>query len=350
LALLALNIRPNDKVIIPGLTWVACATSVLSVGAIPVLVDIDRGDLCLSLEETEKHLRNGCRAIMLVHLYNSSAQISSFASLAKKYHVPLIEDCAQSIGTKVNGKNVGNFGDIACYSFHQSKELASGEGGAVTTNNKELFDKIELMRSDGMIYSNPDNKYYGNIIGHNMNLSEIHAAILCGQIEEFEKNQTIKEDNASYLKEILSTEGFFTKKQNVADSKTSYFKFVIRIERNRFSSVSLDVVAKALTLELNALVKPIYTPLNHNTLYQPKSYPRICNANYSDIDPASFVLPNAVWSTIRNITLHHNVLLGNKTDLDAILIALLKLEKKADNLSKYTIEAEKAKRVTKFNF
>jgi dTDP-4-amino-4,6-dideoxygalactose transaminase len=349
LALLALDIKPNDKVIVPGLTWVACATSVLSVGAIPVLVDIAPDDLCLSLAETEKQLKNGCRAIMLVHLYNSSAQISNFVSLAKKYNVPLIEDCAQSIGTKVKGKNIGTFGDVACFSFHQSKELAAGEGGAIITNNKELFDKIELLRSDGMLFSNHDNKYYGNTIGHNMSLSEIHSAILCGQIEEFKKNQLIKESNGNYLKEILAKKGFYTKKQNSNDTKTSYFKFIIKLDLERFTFVTSNVIAKALSFELNTLVSPIYAPLNNNKLYQPKKYPAICFGSYYIVDPSTYKLPNAALASKTYISLHHNVLLSGKDALDGVLTALLKLEKNSNKLLKYKMKLERARRITNFN-
>ena len=349
LALLALNIKPEDKVIVPGLTWVACASSVLSIGAIPVLVDIDPNDLCLSLEETEKYLKNGCSAIMLVHLYNSSAQVKDFSRLAKKYNVPLIEDCAQSIGTKIEGKNVGNFGDVACFSFHQSKELIAGEGGAVITNNKDLFNKIELLRSDGTIFSTPYNKYYGNILGHNMTLSEIHSAILCGQIEEFEKNQTIKEENANYLKEILANDGFYTKKQNIKDTKTSYFKFIIKIDVDGFGSVPINVIAKALSFELKTLVNPIYTPLNNNILYQPKTYPVVCPENYSIINPSSYKLPNATWSSKRYISIHHNILLSSKNDLSSILMALLKVKNNINKLLKYSMKVERTKRITNFN-
>lgn len=145
LALLALGIRKGDKVLVTALTWVSCATAILSVGAIPIFIDIDKSNLCMDIAKTKYALKKykKCKAILLVHAYCSIAPIEEFIKLTKKYKVHLIEDCSQSHGAKYKNQLCGSFGVCGIFSMQSSKVLSSGEGGAIIFQKQKYYTKAQ---------------------------------------------------------------------------------------------------------------------------------------------------------------------------------------------------------------
>ncbi len=152
-AMQALGVSPGDEVLVPGLTWVACASSVIYLGGIPVLVDVDPGTLCMSLAAAEAALTPRTKGIMLVHLHCRVADAPAFQHLARRRGLFLLEDCSQAHGAEWDGKKVGSFGDIGVFSMHQSKVLTCGEGGAAITSDPKLFETMQEYRADGRRYS-----------------------------------------------------------------------------------------------------------------------------------------------------------------------------------------------------
>src|SRR3990167_4233221 len=151
LALLALGVGPGNEVLVPGLTWVACASVVTFLGATPILIDVDLQSLTMSLPQAKQAITERTKAIMLVHLFGSVGDLDGFISLSKEKNIPIIEDCAQAHGAEWKRKPVGTWGAIGCFSMQQSKLLTSGEGAAVITNELKLENLIEQQRSDGRI-------------------------------------------------------------------------------------------------------------------------------------------------------------------------------------------------------
>ncbi len=176
MALMALDIGPGDEVITTPYSFFATVGSIYRVGATPVFVDICDTSYNIDTQRIEEKITSKTKAIMPVHLFGQSAKMDKIIELGKKYNIPVIEDAAQAIGSTYEGKQVGNIGDIGCFSFFPSKNLGCfGDGGMVTTNSEELFHKLSSIRNHGQ---NPAVKYQHQYVGGNFRIDTLQAAIL----------------------------------------------------------------------------------------------------------------------------------------------------------------------------
>ena len=149
MALEACGIGVGDEVILPGLTWQATAATIVDVNATPILVDVCEDTWCIDPKEIEKAITPRTKAIIPVHLYGSFADMDEVMRIAKEHNLFVIEDCAHKHGGEWNGKKAGSIGDIGSFSYQLSKHLTAGEGGTVTTNNFELYEKLDALRNCG---------------------------------------------------------------------------------------------------------------------------------------------------------------------------------------------------------
>jgi 8-amino-3,8-dideoxy-alpha-D-manno-octulosonate transaminase len=203
-ALACLGVGYGDEVIMPAFTFVASFEAVLSVGAVPVLVDIDES-LTLDPSAVEKAITPNTKCIMPVHMCGSMANLDALLAIAKNHGIVLLEDACQSIGAKYKGKYVGTYGDAGTFSFDFVKTITCGEGGAVLSNNKEL-----QINADG--YTDHGHDHLGvdrgadlhPFIGYNYRISELHAAIGLAQIKKLDAFLTIQRKNHEILKAALS--------------------------------------------------------------------------------------------------------------------------------------------------
>ena len=150
LSLKSLDIKKGDEVIVPNLTFVATANSVLATGATPVIVDIDEKTLNISSKSILKNLSKNTKAIIPVHFAGRSCDMKTILKIPKKHSVKIIEDCAHGIGTFFDKKHVGNFGDVGCFSFYPTKNITTVEGGMIITNNKKIANFVKLSRNHGI--------------------------------------------------------------------------------------------------------------------------------------------------------------------------------------------------------
>ncbi len=198
-ALYALNIRTGDEVLLPSFTFVATANAVVSVGAKPVFVDILKENYTMSPSDLEKKITKRSKAIIPVHLYGNVAYIDEISEIAKKHNLDIIEDAAQSMGSSYKGKQTGTFSEIGCFSLYAAKVMTSGEGGIVVTNNKKLWKKLLMIRNHGMIHG-----YDTRVLGLNLRLSELSAAIAKVQMKKLPKFLQKRQKNAKILTELLT--------------------------------------------------------------------------------------------------------------------------------------------------
>jgi dTDP-4-amino-4,6-dideoxygalactose transaminase len=175
LALRALRVGQGDKVITVANAGAYSTTAILAVGAMPVYVDVDADTLLLSIEHLPRLISDETRAIVVTHLYGQAAPVDEVLTLAAEYGIPVIEDCAQAHGAMLNGRRVGSFGVLGCFSFYPTKNLgALGDGGAITTNDVTLAKRVQMLRQYGW-----QNKYEITLKGgRNSRLDELQAAIL----------------------------------------------------------------------------------------------------------------------------------------------------------------------------
>ena len=202
LALVSLGIGDGDEVIIPNVTFAACANAVILAGAKPVLCEINPFSWCIEINEAEKLITKKTKAIMAVHLYGQVCDIHTLLDLCKDKNIFLIEDCAEAIGSSIKNKRVGTFGDIATFSFFGNKTISTGEGGMILFKKKEIQRKAKILRDHGM---NPAKRYWHNEVGFNYRLTNLQAALGVAQLERFhsilEKKLEIAKSYKRYLKE-----------------------------------------------------------------------------------------------------------------------------------------------------
>lgn len=346
LAFLALGIGPGDEVLVPGLTWVACASVVARLGAVPILVDIDQRTLTMSLESARKAISSRTKAIMLVHLYGSVGNLDGFIDLSQETNIPIIEDCAQAHGTEWKGKKVGTFGKIGCFSMQQSKLLTSGEGGAAITSNEQLASLMEQLRSDGRVFNkNPkigqlELVEVGEIQGSNMCLSEFQAAVLLGGLKKLEEENKIRADRAELLKSLLKTNGFQSFEFDKGVTFPTYYNFLIKCDLNEFNNSTIDALSRAISEELKANINPIYKPLNKHPLYCPTKQAFVKTEEKKKLlDPSRFSLPNADAARASYLTLHHSLLLDDEEGMQDVVDALNKLRENKEGLLRLAQES-----------
>jgi perosamine synthetase len=198
IALLALGIGPGDEVIVPSFTFAATANAVSLTGAKPVFVDINPMTYCLDWQKIEEAITLKTRAIQVVHLFGMPADMEKIAAIAKTRNLYLIEDAAQAHLAAINNKPVGSFGDAAIFSFYPTKNMTSGEGGMVVLNSEKTERTCRLLRNQGM-----EIRYQNEIIGFNLRMTEIHAAIGREQLRKLGRLTYQRQSNAEFFNQNL---------------------------------------------------------------------------------------------------------------------------------------------------
>jgi perosamine synthetase len=183
LALLALEIGPGDEVIVPTLSYVASASPILFCGATPVFVDIDPQTWNLDPAAVEAAITPRTKAIMVVHLYGTPADMTRLGDIAERHNIAIIEDAAECHGGTWDGKPIGSFGRVAAFSFYANKVITTGEGGMCVTSDAELDARMRLLRGQGMDLSR---QYWHPIVGYNYRMTNIQAAMGVAQLERIE--------------------------------------------------------------------------------------------------------------------------------------------------------------------
>lgn len=199
IAIAALDIGPGDEVIIPPFTFIATASSVIHNNAIPIFADIDNKSYTLDPESVKEKITDKTKAIMPVHLAGITADMESLLDIAKDNNIYIIEDACQSHGAKYRGKKVGSIGDLGTFSFYPSKNMTTGEGGLITTNDDNLAEQCRLIRHHG-----EPSWYVYNRLGWNYRMTEIQGAIGRVQLKKLDEYIEIRNNNANYLTEAVN--------------------------------------------------------------------------------------------------------------------------------------------------
>ncbi len=199
LALLALDVKTGDEVILPSFTYVATANAVTFTGAKPVFADSLRDTWQISPEDIKKKITQKTRAIIIVHLYGHPCEMDEIVDICKENNLFLIEDCAEAIGSEYKKQKVGNFGDISTFSFYGNKTITTGEGGMVISDNKNLIDMAYHYKNQAVTKK----QYWHDLVGYNYRMTNIQAAIGLAQLEQLEKNIIDKSKIASIYREAF---------------------------------------------------------------------------------------------------------------------------------------------------
>ncbi len=190
MAAILCNLKPGDEVIMPSFTFVSTANAVCLRGAVPVFVDIDEHTLNITSQTILPAITSKTKAIYVVHYAGVVCDMEPILSLAKQHNLYVVEDAAQALGSQYKGKKAGSFGDLAAFSFHETKNIISGEGGALTINNETMIERAEIIREKGtnrsQFFRGMVDKYSWVDVGSSYLPSELTAAFLCAQLEQEE--------------------------------------------------------------------------------------------------------------------------------------------------------------------
>jgi perosamine synthetase len=262
LALMTLGVRSGDEVIVPNLTFMAPWNAVLQLGAIPVPVEIKKDTMCIDENLIERKISKKTKAIIIVHLYGGSPDISKIKKIVNNNNLFLIEDCAEALGSYYKKKHVGLFGDIGTFSFYGNKTITTGEGGMLVLNKSSLYSKAVLIKNHGMSDSK---RYFHEVVGSNFRMTNIQAAIGLAQLERlrliFKKKNIINRLYYKELKKIKSVDLIEPKN----DYKNSYWLFTISL--NNKSDISRDDLMKKLLLK-GIETRRIFYPANEMPIYK----------------------------------------------------------------------------------
>jgi dTDP-4-amino-4,6-dideoxygalactose transaminase len=340
-ALEAVGVGHGDEVLVPGLVWVACASAVARVGGIPILVDVEEHTFCMSPAAAEAAITARTRAILLVHLYSSIADLDAFAALATGHDLALLEDCAQAHGAMWRDRHVGTFGAAGSFSFQNSKLLTAGEGGIVITSNPALYEAAQQLRSDGRRWAAqvaepgfPDLDEVGERQGHNHCMTEFQAAILHEALADLdEQNQRRLANVERFERQLAAVAGVSVVRQR--DERVTlptFYHLPLRIEREAFAGASIGRVGRAVAAEVGLFLEPVDVPLNAHALYQPSRYRRFSPARRRALDPNSFTLPSAAALSLSCFTVPHHAFLASEQHIDRLVEAIAHVQRHADTL------------------
>ncbi len=242
--LLSLGIGPGDEVIVPSFTFAATANTVALTGATPVFVDIDRKTFCIDPFQVEKAINPKTRAIQVVHLYGLPANMKDICEIATKYGLLIIEDAAQAHLASIGNSNVGTFGDAAAFSFYPTKNMTAGEGGMAVFKSDSAARNARLLRNQGM-----ETRYQNEIVGYNLRMTDIHAAIGRTQLKKIESWTEKRIANARFYSEEIPNEYLPTVPTGF---RHVFHQFTLRIPENRDGFI--DFLAK------NQIGSSVYYP------------------------------------------------------------------------------------------
>lgn len=281
LALMALGIGAEDEVIVPSFTYIATANAVRYTGAEVVFADSCPDTWQIDPIDIESKITEKTKAIIAVHLYGHPCDMDKIITIAKKYRLFVVEDCAEAIGSEYNNRKVGSFGDISVFSFFGNKTITCGEGGMVLTNNKTLFDRAVHIKGQGLA---SHREYWHDIIGYNYRMTNIAAAIGYAQLERIEEFLSKKISLAQNYKEQLQDLPLKFH-SSVGNVKHSYWMVSIKCEHIEDRD-KLRAFLKNNEIETRPTFYPIHTMPMYSEKYQ--CFPVAENLGWSGINLPSY--------------------------------------------------------------
>lgn len=256
-ALYALNIKHGDEVLLPSFTFVATANAVVSVGAKPVFVDILKDNYTMDPADLKRKVTKRSKAVIPVHMYGNVAYMDEITEIANRQGLDIIEDAAQSMGSTYKKRQTGTFSELGCFSLYAAKVMTSGEGGVVVTSNKNLRDKLLMIRNHGMIHG-----YDTRVLGLNLRLPEINAAIAKIQMKKLPAFLQKRQRNAKMLTELLSGLDLVLPRQR-KNEKVNWYLYTV-------ASRARDKILKALNSKGIGATVYYGTPVHKTPFYNKK--------------------------------------------------------------------------------
>ena len=332
-ALEAIGMRPGDEVIVPAYTFIATASSVVATGGIPVFADVQPDTYNIDPASIEAALTDRTRAIIAVHIAGRPADLDAILAIARQRDIRVIEDACQAHAAAWKGRKVGAIADLGTFSFQASKNLCAGEGGFITTNDRELSERAWSIHNCGR---SPQGAWYEHpLIGSNYRISEYHAALLLSQMRNLEEQTATRTRNADRLTSLLTEiEGIAPLESDERVTTHAYHLYIFRFQSEQFGGISRDRFIEALCAEgipCSSGYRPLYkeaafaarfqnAPIESSYFGGKPDYEKVCCPETERI-----CSEESVWLT-------QTMLLGPEKDMDDIAAAVRKIREHVHQL------------------
>ncbi len=264
IAVKSLSLKKNSEVIIPAFSIISTALCVIKLGLKPILVDCDINTWNANPENILRKINNKTSAIIITHIYGLPVNLSKILKIAKKKNIKIIEDAAELIGQKYKKRICGSFGDLSTFSFYANKHITTGEGGMIVTNNKNLFQKCKSLRNLSFSTSYYD-RYNHDDIGWNYRMTNLQAALGCGQLKNINKILKKKfEIGNKFYKELKKNKNIILQENKNSYSKNIYWVFGIVIKKQ--SKLNRNEIMKKLLMH-NIDTRPFFLSMNKQKIF-----------------------------------------------------------------------------------
>ncbi len=336
-ALHVLGVDAGDEVLVSPYTFIATYNSIFINKALPVFVDTNPETFLIDPEKIEARITDRTTAILPVHIYGLPVDMDKVNAVAKKYNLKVIEDACQAWLGEYKGKKLGTLGDLGCFSFQNSKNLPTGEGGAVVGNNDEIMDRCHSFHNCGRPYGSVPRTSDYPARGSNRRMQQIQALTLLSQMERIEKDADIRLENASYLdKKLKEIPGIKTYKMVTENARSAYHMYPFRFVSEEFGNVKREKFIEALRAE-GIPCSPGYGKQNKDGLIEEalnsRGYKRLFSENRLKQWREENELPGNDQLASEAVIFYQSILLGTQSDMDDIVNAVTKIYQNRDLIS-----------------
>ncbi len=323
LALIACGVKPGDEVIVPPYTFIATASIVLEANCVPVFVDILPETYNIDPKEVEKAITPKTKAIIPVHFAGQACDMDALMDIAKKHDLRIIEDTAHAHGGEYKGKKLGSIGDAGCFSFQSSKNLTSGEGGMIVTDDEALYDMMNSLRNVGRVKGGQWYEHHN--LGCNYRITQLQAALLASQLTRLEEQTRRRNENGLYLNSLLEKiHGIQPLSRGLGETLHTYHIYIFKYDKSEFNNLSKREFADMLAAEGVPSFMGYPEPLYKQPLFQEKNF--LCYAIPEEVDYTNVHCPETEKACYEDaVWIMQNTMLGTKEDMDLIAKAILKI-------------------------
>ncbi|MBC7228952.1 MAG: DegT/DnrJ/EryC1/StrS aminotransferase family protein [Actinobacteria bacterium] len=311
LSMLAIGIEPGDEVIVPTMTFGATANAVIHAGGKPVLVDCERDTMNIDLEDIRRKITPRTKAIVPVHFAGRPCDMDAIMAIAQEYRLKVVEDCAHAIETEYHGKKAGTFGDLGCFSFYVTKNIITGEGGMVITENEEYANRIKILALHGMTkdawkrFSDEGYKHYQYVYcGYKYNMTDIQASLGIHQLPRVERYRERRREIWKRYNEAFRDLPVFTPAPEEENTRHAYHLYTLLLDIDRMN-ITRDRFLDEMTRR-NIGVGVHYVALHLHPFFQEEF-------GYREGD-----FPNAEWISERTLSIPLSAKLQEQDIIDVI--------------------------------
>jgi len=338
----ALGIGPGDEVIVPPYTFVATINAVLLMRALPVFVDTDINTLQIDAHKIERALTANTKLILPVHLGGSAADLDTILEVGRRRGVTVVEDACQAHLAEWRGRKVGTYGKTGCFSFQASKNLNSGEGGAVLTDDDELVERCYRFHNNSRGRGNSGDDFSYRNPGANLRLTEFQAALLTAQMTRLQEQARTRDANAAHLTDLLrQIPGISPARMYEGCTRNAYHLYMFRYDASRFAGLPRAAFIKALAAE-GIPAQGGYSPLNKQPFLDDAFSSPGFRSIYSKVRMDTWRERNQCPENDRlcheAVWIVQTMLLGPRQDMEDIAEAVRKVQAAAPQLVKTTAE------------